>query len=157
MSTSHFTFYEIKVILFHMEQPDVRRRLNFDNIDAEMPSPPGSPREGSERNPALSGSDTSEECDTSIDFGETDEEFSSSGEEEGNDPPGYRLLYEGYGDPDRIVRARRGYGIIIARYRDGLTRVARVPVDAIHIAMPRVQIEENRNTQRNEENDRQQE
>lgn len=138
-----------------MEQSDIRRRLNFTNLDEDMPSPSSSPREGGERNPTLSRRSSTEESLTSIDFGETDEEWSSSGDEEGDDPPGYRLLYEGPGHTVRVRRPREGQAIIIGRYEGGFTRVARVPVFSVHIAMPRQETQENGNTPRNEINDRQ--
>lgn len=141
-----------------MEQPDVRRRLNFEGIDAEMSTPPGSPREGRERDSPLPGSDSATESDSTIDLGETDEESSSSGDEEGDNLPGYRILYEGHGRPIDVRLPHRGYATIIGRYPNGYTRVARIPLDAVHIAMPRAErTQAQRNTPPNEGNDRQRE
>lgn len=139
------------------QQPNVRRRLSFSDSDEEMRDASMLPREGGQRDIALPGNVGIEECDTEIDLGETDEE-SLSGEEEGDEEAGIRLLYEGLGRPTRINMPHEGFAIVLGRLEGGITRMVRLPIGRLHIAMPRRENNQTqRDTPRNENNDRQRE
>lgn len=136
------------------QQPPVQRRLSFQDSDEEMRDVSMLPRNGGERDSALPGNAGDEECDTEIDFGSTDEE-STSGEEEGDEEAGIRLLYEGLGRPNRINMPHEGHAIVLGRLEGGITRMVGLPIERLHIAMPnRQRAQANRNPEQNERDDR---
>ena len=116
----------------HTEQPDVRRRLNFDDI--EMRNDDSVPGEGGTGNDALPGNGGVREPAVISDSEETDTE-NSSGDEEGEQVPGLRVLYEGYGRPPRINVPHRGWVTLFVRGLDGFTQVLSVPIGRIHLAL----------------------
>ena len=116
----------------HNQQPNVARRLNFDDID--MRDDGSVPREGGAGDTALPGDGGVHEPTVITDSEETDTEV-SSGDEEGNEVPGLRILYQGYGRPNRINIPHRGFVTIFCRGIDGFTQVLSLPIGRVQLAL----------------------
>lgn len=117
---------------FHDQQSDVRRRLNFEGVEAGDDDSMSGERgtgdtslPGNDRVPAPTVITDSEETDTEI----------SSGEEEGDEVPGLRVLYEGYGRPPRINIPHRGFVTLFVRGLDGHTQILSVPIGRVQLAL----------------------
>lgn len=132
-SVFNFPAYEqVEIMDIHAEQPDVRRRLNFDDID--MRDDGSVPREGGERNTALPGDAGVPTPAVITDSEATDTEV-SSGEEEGDEVPGLRVLYQGYGRPLRLNVPHRGFVTMFIRGLDGFTQVLSLPIGRVQLAL----------------------
>lgn len=117
---------------FHNQQPNVRRRLDFTGVAAgDDDSMSG---EGGTRNTTLPGDDRVPTPEVVTDSEETDTEI-SSGEEEGEQVPGFRVLYEGHGRPPRINIPHRGWVTLFVRGLDGFTQILSVPIGRVQLAL----------------------
>lgn len=115
----------------HDQQPDVRRRLDFE--DVEMRTPDGLPREGSGGNSPLSGdggTTASEDSEGSVG---TDQE-SPFRTEDGLEIPGVQVLYQGHGRPQNIRVPPAGLAAVLYRAHDGTTVLFRIPVGRLQVA-----------------------
>lgn len=117
---------------FHNQQPNVRRRLDFTGVAAgDDDSMSG---EGGARNTTLPRDDRVPTPEVVTDSEETDTEI-SSGEEEGEQVPGFRVLYEGHGRPPRINIPHRGWVTLFVRGLDGFTQILSVPIGRVQLAL----------------------
>lgn len=115
----------------HLEQSNVRRRLDFENMELE--TPPSSPGNRRTEHPTLSRVPrTPERIDTLSDEG-TDTE-SPSRTEERNQAAGYSVLFEGYTRPNHIRIPHRGMATVIVRDLDGFIYVVALPRESVHMA-----------------------
>lgn len=116
------------------QQPNVRRRLNFDDMDIETGLDGGMHGNGGEWDSTLPRVPGTGERDYDVGLEETDTE-STPGSPPRNPMGGIRILYQGYGRPNQIARPRPGFACVIARDHDGLTTVYYVPLGQVQLAL----------------------
>jgi len=117
---------------FHNQQSNVQRRLEFDDIN--MRDDGGVPREGGGGDAPLPGDGGVRQPEIVTDDEATDTEV-SSGNEEGEQVPGLRILYQGYGQPRRVRLPHRGYVALFVRGLDGFTQLLSLPIGRIQLAL----------------------
>lgn len=119
----------------HHQQPNVRRRLNFDDMDpqqGEHDDPMhGEGGIGNKPLPRLPGTGERDDYQCSQ---ETDTE-SPPGSPARNPMGGIRILYQGYDRPRQVTRPRPGMATIIARDHDGLTTIYHLPLGQVQLAL----------------------
>lgn len=116
------------------QQPNVRRRLNFedmDDIEMQHDHPlPGDRGTGNAPLPRLPGDDQS---DSDYSFEETDTE-STPGSPERHPLASLRVLHQGFETPRQINRPRPGMATVIARDANGFTTIYYLPIGQVQLA-----------------------
>lgn len=117
------------------QQPNVRRRLSFENIsdDEPMRDDANALREGEATNTPLPRMDRDEEPSSHIHI-VTPSPPSSPRSPERNQVPSLRILYEGINRPNRVRLPHAGYSVIIQRSHNGYTTMAMVQNEYIRVA-----------------------
>lgn len=116
------------------QQPHVRRRLDFEDMEIETQHGNFLPGDRQGRDAPLPSIPRDDQPDHDECIEETDTE-SAPGTPPRNAMGGIRILYQGYDRPRQVRRPRPGMATIIARDGDGLTTVYNLPLGQVQLAL----------------------